>query len=100
MFKKTNDLLIILGIAVMFESGAFVVTVAANKLDRSISTQRRTPTLSKGGVGQLVLIPDTDGNGRVSERKSPPSICAQFDGLERGEPELKTLAQSRLPPKN
>lgn len=98
MFKKANDLLIILGIALLFEAGAFVVTVVADKLDRSISRQRRTPALSEGRVRRLVPVPDAVRNGKVSERKLLNLISAEFDRLERGEPDMKKPTQAQLRP--
>ena len=101
MFKNAKNVLIIIGIAVLVESGAFIVTAVAQKVDKSISRQQRTLALSEDEVKQLVLMLDADKNGKVSKAEFMNFMSAEFDRLDTdksGELDVKELAQSQVRP--
>jgi hypothetical protein len=101
VFKRTKRILAILSFALLLESGALVVAVLAQKVDKSEPRQQRTLALGEDEVRQLVLMMDTDKNGKISKPEFLAFMGAEFDRLDKdksGELDVKELAQSQLRP--
>lgn len=101
MVKRTKRILPILFLALMLESGALVVAVLAQKVDKGEPRQQKTLALGEDEVKQLVLLMDTDKNGRISKPEFMAFMSAEFDRLDKdksGELDVKELAQSQLRP--
>lgn len=101
MYKRLRNVLFILGVGLLIESGAFVVAVLAQKVDKSTPKQQTTLALGEDEVRQLVLLMDADKNGRVSKREFLNFMSAEFDRLDvdkSGELDVKELAQSQIRP--
>jgi Ca2+-binding EF-hand superfamily protein len=93
--------LFVLSIALSLEGGAFVAAVLAQKVDKSISQQQKTLALGEPEVKQLVLLMDTDKNGKVSRQEFMNFMAAEFDRLDKdksGELDVNELKQSQLRP--
>jgi len=99
VFKKANDVLFILGIAVLCESVAFVVTAATQKLDESISRRRGTLALLEDAINRFAPVPAADRNRKVYEQKFLNCVSVEFDRVGRGELAVKKLAQSEIRPR-
>ena len=85
----------------LLEGGALVVAVLAQKVDRGIPKEQRTLALSEDEVKQLILMMDTDKNGKISKQEFLAFMSAEFDRLDKdksGELDVKELAQSQLRP--
>jgi len=94
-----KNVLYILGIMLLVESGAFVVTVVAQKVDKSLPKEQRALALGEDEVKQLLLLLDTDKNGKVSRQEFMNFMSAEFDRLDKdksGELDVKELAQSQV----
>jgi Ca2+-binding EF-hand superfamily protein len=86
-------------------TAATVLAVAgANPLNatQEKETLGRRPdklTLGKEQVEELLLLMDTDKNGKISKREWMAFMEAEFDRLDKdrsGELDIKEIAQSRL----
>jgi len=101
VFNRTKRILLILSFSLLLESGALVVAVLAQKVDKSEPRQQRTLALGEDEVKQLVLMMDTDKNGKISKQEFLTFMGAEFDRLDKdksGELDVKELAQSQLRP--
>jgi len=99
VLKRMKNVLYILGIMLLVESGAFVVTVVAQKVDKSLPKEQRALALGEDEVKQLLLLLDTDKNGKVSRQEFMNFMSAEFDRLDKdksGELDVKELAQSQV----
>lgn len=99
MLKRTKSVLFVLGIAMLLEAGAFVITAAAQKVDNSMPKQQRTLALGEDDVKQLLTLMDTDKNGKISKQEYMNFMSAEFDRLDKdksGELDAKELAESQL----
>jgi len=73
----------------------------AQKTERAIPVRQRTIVLAEDEVKQLLLLMDTDKNGKISKQEFMSFMEAEFDRLDKdksGELDVKELAQSRLRP--
>jgi hypothetical protein len=65
----------------------------------SIPTPHNKPAIDIDGVKQLLLLMDTDKNGKVSKQEFMTFMQAEFERLDkdkRGELDVKELAQLKL----
>ena len=70
--------------AAFLAAGTVAVGVAfAQKTDKSEPKQQRTLALGEDEVKQLVLLMDTDKNGKVSQPEFMSFMAAEFDRLEQ-----------------
>jgi hypothetical protein len=74
VFKKANEVLVILCVAVVVETGAFIVAAVTQKVDESISNQRKALTFSKAEGKRQASVLRAEKNRNVSERKFRSSI--------------------------
>ena len=91
--------------AIVFVASMFLILAGgigvAQKVDKSAPREQRTLALGEGEVKQLVLLMDTDKNGKVSRKEFMAFMSAEFDRLDKdksGELDVKELAQSQLRP--
>jgi len=96
MFRRTNGIWAIVIVAVLVAAAAMVGTAAAQK-----ATPRPQNKLAIGEdeVKQLLLLMDTDKEGRVSKREFMAFMEAEFQRLDKdknGELNVKDLTQSNL----
>ena len=101
VFNRTKRILLVLSFSLLLEGGALVVAVLAQKVDKSEPRQQRTLALGEEEVKQLVLMMDTDKNGKISKQEFLAFMSAEFDRLDKdksGELDVKELAQSQLRP--
>jgi hypothetical protein len=97
MLKRTNVVWIIAVIAVFVASAAMLGTARAQK-----SAVPRPPDKLQLGdeeVRQLMLLMDTDKNGKITKQEWMKFMEAEFDRLDTdksGDLDAKDLAQSRL----
>jgi hypothetical protein len=78
-----------------------VGATAAQKNDKSVPKEQRTLALGGDEVKQLILLMDTDKNGKISKAEFMKFMEQEFDRLDTdksGELDQKELAQSLLRP--
>ncbi len=78
-----------------------IAGVSAQKVDKAVPKQQRTLALGEAEVKQLVLLMDTDKNGKISKQEFMNFMGAEFDRLDKdksGELDQKELAQSLIRP--
>ena len=101
MADKRIKVLYISAIATLLLFGTVAGRAAAQKVDKSEPKQQRTLALGEDEVRQLVLLMDTDKNGKVSRQEFMNFMAAEFDRLDKdksGELDVKELAQSQFRP--
>ena len=84
-------------IALLGATGAMAGTIAAQR--SSASQQPDKFTLANEDVKELLLLMDTDGNGRISKQEWMHFMEAEFNKLDRdgnGELDPKELLQTTL----
>jgi tRNA A37 methylthiotransferase MiaB len=72
---------------------------AAQKEDKIVNRKERSIALGEEDVKQLLLLMDTDKNGKISRQEYMNFMAAEFDRLDKdksGELDVKELAQSQL----
>jgi hypothetical protein len=72
---------------------------AAQKVDKSIPKHQRALALGEDEVKQLLLLMDTDKNGKISKQEFMGFMEAEFDRLDKdksGELDPKELVQSQI----
>ncbi len=95
--KQTKILRATLAVAVLVASNAMVGTAAAQK--DSVPTRRDKLAIGVEQVKQLLLLMDTDENGRISKQEFMRFMEAEFDRLDKnksGNFDVKELTQSKL----
>jgi len=94
MLMRMNFLLAI----VMFAATCVLVgTAFAQK--QPVPKPQGKQALAEGEVKQLLLLMDTDKNGKISKQEWMKFMGAEFDRLDKGktgELDFKEIAQSRL----
>ncbi|MBV8905561.1 MAG: EF-hand domain-containing protein [Acidobacteriia bacterium] len=76
-------------------------TASAQKNDRTFDKKQRTLALAEDEVKQLILLMDTNKNGKVSKKEFMDFMSAEFDRLDRdnsGELDPAELTQSQIRP--
>jgi len=74
-------------------------TPAAQKTDKAVPAKARALGLAEDEVKQLVVLMDTDKNGKISKKEYMAFMEAEFDRLDKdksGELDVKELGQSQL----
>jgi Ca2+-binding EF-hand superfamily protein len=95
VLKRRKIAFIMLLIATLFAGGAVVGTANAQKA--STPKEQNKVALGEDDVRQLLLLMDTDKNGKISKQEYMSFIAAEFDRLDKdksGELDPKELAQS------
>lgn len=101
----------------MFKTRAFVLAMGAvlgllvvesvpraagaQKVDKGVPKQQRTLALGEAEVKQLILLMDTDKNGKISKQEFLRFMEAEFDRLDKdksGELDVQELKQSQIRP--
>lgn len=88
-------------IAALYTVGILVGTAVAQKdsSDRGVNKKERVIALGQDDVKQLVLLMDTDKNGKISKQEFMNFMSAEFDRLDTdksGELDVKELAKSQV----
>jgi EF hand len=99
--KTRNTVLIICAMLALFAVASLPRTAAAQKADKGIPKQIRTLNLGEGDVRDLLLLMDTDKNGKISKKEFLDFMSAEFDRLDKdksGELDPKELTQSQIRP--
>jgi hypothetical protein len=99
VLKIQKTTLLIMAIAVLLAGAGFVRTAIAQK--ENVPKAQDKLALSVDEVKQLILMMDTDKNGKVSKQEFMAFMSAEFDRLDKdksGELDVKELAQSQLRP--
>jgi hypothetical protein len=97
MFNRQKDVLVAALTVVL--ACAMIGTASAHK-----TTVQKAPNniaLGEDDVKQLLLLMDTDKNGKISKKEFMDFMSAEFDRLDTdksGELDPKELAQSRIRP--
>ena len=99
--RRTNIVLTILVIAVLIATWALPGTAVAQR--QSVPKPQDKLALGEDEVKQLLLLMDTDKNGRVSRQEFMKFMEAEFDRLDKdksGDLDVKELSQSQLSASN
>jgi EF hand len=100
MMHKFRDVALVIVGTLMFFTAATVLHVrAAQKV--AIPKTPTTAVLAEDEVKQLLLLMDTDKNGKISKKEFMDFMSAEFDRLDKdksGELDQKELAQSQIRP--
>jgi len=103
MLIRRQKILLLLVVAGMFTAGVTLRTIASGQ-SSSPDTQNITPQSPKVAAGEieakkLLLLMDTDQNGKVSRQEFMNFMAAEFDRLDKnkdGQLDVKELTQSQL----
>jgi EF hand len=104
MSKPTNVVLVIVDLAVLVATLAMPGTLLAQKA--AVPKPQDKLALGETQVTQLLLLMDTDKNGKISKQEWMRFMEAEFDRLDKdrsGDLDVKDLTQSKLrvsPPVN
>jgi hypothetical protein len=99
VFNQTKAGLLV-AMAVVFAGGVFLGTAAAQKTTPDAKKQN-TIALGEDEVKQLLILMDTDKNGKISKAEFMKFMEAEFDRLDKdksGELDAKELTQSLVRP--
>jgi EF hand len=97
MLRRSNILLFVPAVAVLFVLGAVKTSSFAQK--DSVPKPRNTLALGEDEVKQLLLLIDTNKSGKITKQQWMKFMDAEFDRLDTnktGELDARELAQSRL----
>lgn len=97
MFKQTKITKVMLGIVVLVASNLVLETTVAQKA--SVPKAQDKLALGENQVKQLLLLMDTDKNGKISKHEYMRFMEAEFDRLDKNKSEdldVKELTQSSL----
>jgi EF hand len=102
MLRRTNIVLVIVVMAMLVAPWAMPGTAVAQK---AATPKAATPkpedklALGEAEVKQLLLLMDTDKNGKISKQEWMKFMEAEFDRLDKdksGDLDVKDLTQSKL----
>jgi hypothetical protein len=96
--RKSTTLLVLYAIAILYIAGIVAGTAIAQKAGPAKAAPDKV-ALGTDEVKQLLLLMDTDKNGRISKPEFMNFMSAEFDRLDTdksGELDVKELAQSQL----
>src|SRR5260370_14694145 len=99
--RRTNIVLTILVIGVLIATWALAGTAVAQR--QSVPKPQDKLAIGEDEVKQLLLLMDTDKNGRVSRQEFMKFMEAEFDRLDKdksGDLDVKEIAQSQLSTSN
>jgi hypothetical protein len=97
MLKRTSTAWAMTGIVVLVATWTILGTAVAQKA--SVPKPQERLNLGDAEVKQLLLIMDTDKNGKISKEEWMTFMEAEFDRLDKaknGQLDVKELAQSQL----
>jgi hypothetical protein len=97
MFKRTNIVWIIAIAALLVTYGVILGTAVAQKA--AAPKPQDKLALGENEVRQLLLLMDTDQNGKISKKEFMTFMEAEFERLDKdksGQLDAKELAQSKL----
>jgi Ca2+-binding EF-hand superfamily protein len=100
VFRTLKITLCIAAAVVFFAIGSFVSSAIAQEKQNVPKAQDKIG-LSVGEVRQLVIMMDTDKNGKVSKKEFMDFMSAEFDRLDSdksGELDVKELSKSAMRP--
>jgi hypothetical protein len=95
---KSKTLLVIYAVAALYMGGVVAGTAIAQKAGPAKTTPDKV-ALAADEVKQLLLMMDTDKNGKISKAEFMNYMSAEFDRLDAdksGELDVKELAQSQF----
>ena len=96
--SQTRRYLVVAG---LFAAALLPGTGDAQKNDKTVNRTQRTLALAEDEVKQLILLMDTNKNGKVSKKEFMDFMSAEFDRLDRdnsGELDPAELAESQIRP--
>jgi hypothetical protein len=99
MSKLTNIVLLVVSIAGLLLVAAMSSAKPPQKVDKSVPTRQRALALGEEEVKQLLLLMDTNQNGKISKQEFISFMEAEFERLDTdksGELDPKELTQSRI----
>jgi 5S rRNA maturation endonuclease (ribonuclease M5) len=97
MLRRRNIVLVIVMIAVLVATWAMLGTALAQK--SSVPKPQDKLALAENEIRQLLLLLDTDKNGKISRQEFMKFMEREFERLDRdksGQLDVKELAQSKL----
>ncbi len=97
MSKSTNVVLVIVVLAVVVATLTMLGPLVAQKA--AVPKPQDKLALGEPEVMQLLLLMDTDKNGKISKQEWMRFMEAEFDRLDKyksGDLDVKDLAQSKL----
>lgn len=97
MLNRTNIILVIVVSVVLFTTWGMQGTEVAQKA--AVPKSQDQPVLGDDEVKQLLLLMDTDKDGKVSKHEWMTYMEAEFDRLDKaknGQLDVKELRQSKL----
>jgi len=97
MLRHTNIILVIVVMAVLVATWAMLGTAVAQRA--ATPKPQDKLALGEAEVKQLLLLMDTDKNGKISKQEWMEFMEAEFDRLDKsknGELDVKELTQSKL----
>jgi len=100
-FSNWKPLLVFFGIVIvwLFAVGTLQPIATAQKTDKSIARTGHSLALGEEDVKALLLLMDTDKNGRISKREFLAFMEAEFDRLDKdksGELDPRELTQTQI----
>lgn len=101
MLKTRTAILTFGGVLGFIAFGTWPAITAPQKVDKTIPKTERTLALAQNEVEQLLLLMDTDKNGKISKKEFMDFMSAEFDRLDKdksGELDPKELSLSRIRP--
>jgi EF hand len=99
MLKRTNIVGVVVLIAVVVATGAMLGNAVAQKA--SVPKPENKLAIGVAQIKELVLLMDTDRNGKISKQEYMTFMGAEFDRLDKnksGDLDVKELKRSRLIP--
>ena len=97
VLRRTNIVLVIVAIAVLVATWAMLGTAVAQKA--AAPKPQDKLALGEDEVKQLLLLMDTDKNGKIAKQDWMKFMEAEFDRLDKsknGQLDVKELTQSKL----
>lgn len=106
MMKRSGVTAVIVGAGVLLAAGPFTRDISAQSRQSVPTPPSKQATVSKqelreDEVKQLLLLMDTDKNGKISKKEWMTFMEAEFDRLDKdknGELDPKELEQARIRP--
>jgi EF hand len=99
MSSRTSIMLVVVVIAALVATGAMLGTAVAQKA--SATKPQDNLALGEGEVKKLLLLMDTDNDGKVSKQEFMRFMEAEFDRLDKkkeGKLDVKEVTQPQTPP--
>ena len=97
MLNRTNMIFVIVVSVVLFTTCGMHGTAVAQKT--TVPKSQGQPVLGEDEVKQLLLLMDSDKDGKVSKQEWMTFMEAEFDRLDKaknGQLDVKELAQSKF----